>query len=67
MEQFSLQLENKTVPFSLGNERSTKKNTHIQASSLNTQIQLDWLETQSTTTPRNVGRNEGRGRKKVVG
>jgi len=28
---------------------------------------LDWLETQSTTTFRNVGREERRRRKKVVG
>jgi len=67
MEHFSLHLENHKVQFSSEIEEGTKHNTHVQERSPKTRGQLDCLETQSTTTLRNVQRKEGRGREKVVG
>jgi len=67
MEHLALQPENQRIPFSSENERYTKHNTHVQGSSTKNQSQLDWLQTQSTTAFRNVGRKESRRRNKVVG
>ena len=67
MENSTIQFENQRVPFSSKNERSTEQDTHVQANHPKDQSQLDWLETQSTTNFRNVGRKERRIRKKVMG
>jgi len=67
MEYSSIQFENERVPLSSKNERSTELDTHVQANHPKAQSQLDWLETQSTTTRGNFIRKEGRARKEVVG